>query len=120
EAESVMVPVADRVTTRVAGRTVSVPEAGVALTGAATGPDVDVTAVALGGALPPVAAALTLTVPPVPLAAVTSLGGQLAVGPTVPGPLAVGRATMMAGPLGGGGGWWGGRATTVTTDATAA
>jgi hypothetical protein len=119
EAESVIVPVEDGVTSRVAGRTLSVPEADVALTVADAGADVDVTAVALGDALPPVVAALTLTAPPVPLAAATSPARQLAAGPAVPGPLAVGPATM-AGPLGGGGGWWGGKATTVTTDATAA
>jgi hypothetical protein len=107
----VIVPVADGVTSRVAGRTLSVPEADVALTVA--------DAVAPGDTLPPVVATLTLAVPPVPSAAGTSLGGQLAAGPAVPGPLAVEPATM-AGPLGGGGAWWGGRATTVTTDATAA
>src|ERR1700676_4257881 len=94
EAMSVIVPVADGVTSRAAGRTLSVPEADVALTVADAGADVDVTAVALGDALPPVVAALNLAVPPVPLAAGTSLGGQLAAGPTVPGPLAAGPATM--------------------------
>jgi hypothetical protein len=101
EAESVIVPVADGVTSRVAGRTLSVPEADVALTVADAGADVDLTDVALSDALPPVVAALTRAVPPVPLAD-TSLRGQLAAGPTVPGPLAVGPA-MMAGPLGGAG-----------------
>ena len=73
EAESVIVPVADGVTSRVAGRTLSVPEADVALTVADAGAGVDVTAVALGDGLPPVVAALTLAVPPVPLAASSTL-----------------------------------------------
>src|ERR1700733_8513511 len=115
EAESVIVPVAGGVTSRVAGLTLSVPAADVVLTVADAGADVDVTAVALGDALLPVVAALTLAGPLVPRAAGTSRRGQLAAGPTVPGQLAVGPA-MMAGPLGGGGAWWGGRATTVATD----
>ena len=78
-----IVPVAGGVTSRGAGRTLSVPEADVALTVADDAADGDVTAVALGDALPPVVAALALAVPPVPLAAGASLGGQLAVGPTV-------------------------------------